>query len=115
MKIDYSKLLPAVFDGKDIEPCDTADNFFNEIGDGNFVKNSMDNTYLGFVCDQEVRLHTVVNRITIEFINGKPSEEILNKVKEWLDNTDEMNDFVVNVWTESKTKIVAQYYWNPYV
>lgn len=115
MNVDYSKLLPALFNGKDIDSYDTIEAFFDEFGDGNFVCNRLCDTFLGFIDNQEVRVHVVANRLSVEFIDGKPSEEQLNKIEMWFKGDDEMTDFVVSPWKENNHKVIIQYYWNPYV
>ena len=110
MENDYSKLLPTLFNGKDLDNLDYVESFYREFGRGDYVGNSSNTTFLGFVEDQEVRLHFVANRITIQFIDGKPSKELMTKIGKWL--TEEDNPGLISsVWEESDSEIVAQYYW----
>ena len=110
MEIDYSKLLPALFNGKDLETLAFTQEFFNKFSDECFTGNSWGQTYLGFADNQEVRLHYVANRITIQFINGKPSKELIAKISKWL-TEDNNPGLVSSVWEENGTDIIAQYYW----
>ena len=57
MENDYSKLLPTLFNGKDLDNLDYVESFYREFGRGDYVGNSYNTTFLGFVEDQEVRLH----------------------------------------------------------
>lgn len=113
MEIDFSKLLPALFDDKDICLCDWMEDFFNEF-DGTYCCNSQGTTFVGFIQDHEVRIHSVVNRLEVDFINGKPSEELLQKVEKFFSINDENGPFVCSVW-KGGTYMKAQYYYNPNV
>lgn len=110
MEIDYSKLLPALFNGKDLEALTFTEDFFNNFGDGGFAGNSGGQTFLGFAENQEVRLHYVANRISIQFIDGIPSKDLMAKIKDWL-TEENSSGLISSFWEESDSEIVAQYYW----
>lgn len=113
MELDFSKLLPALFNDKDICLCDWMEQFFDEF-DGTYCCNSHGTTFVGFIQDHEVRIHSVVNRMEISFINGKPSEELVEKVKNFINIDVDDGVFVNSLWKEGNT-INIQYYYNPNV
>lgn len=69
MEKDFSKLLPALFNDKDLCFTELMENFFAEF-DGTYCCNVQGTTFVGFIDDQEVRVHAVVNRIELEFYDG---------------------------------------------
>ena len=112
METDFSKLLPALFNDKDLCLCDMMENFFAEF-DGVYCCNSQGTTFVGFIKDQEIRVHSVANRIELTFTNGKPSSELLHDIQQWLDVWEENDAYIVTVWLEDYHTVIAQYYWNP--
>lgn len=112
MKTDYSKLLPALFNDKDLCLSDTMEYFFAEF-DGVYCCNSQGTTFVGFIKDQEIHIHSVANRLEIKFTNGNPSQDMLKDIQQWLDVYGENDAYIVTVWLEDDHTIIAQYYWNP--
>lgn len=109
MKKDFSKLLPALFNDKDLCFTELMENFFAEF-DGAYCCNSQGTTFVGFIQDHEVRIHCVANRLEVDFINGKPSEELLKKVEKFFSIDEENSPFVCNAW-KGNTYIKLQYYY----
>lgn len=114
MEKDFSKLLPALFNDKDICLCDWMENFFEEF-DGTFCSNSQGDTFVGFIKEHEVYIHSVVNRLEIKFNHCSPSDELLEKVADFLSFSEDDCDgpYISNIWKEDENTIIAQYYWNP--
>lgn len=110
MEKDFSRLLPALFNDKDLCLCDTMENFFADF-DGVYCCNSQGTTFVGFIKDHEIRVHSVANRLEIKFTNGKPPSELLDSIQQWLDVLD--NAYIVAVWLEDDKTIISQYYFNP--
>lgn len=111
MEKDFSKLLPALFNDKDLCFTELMENFFEEF-DGTYCCNVQGTTFVGFVDDQEVRIHAVVNRIELEFTDGKPSWAFIDKIVKWFEETIDNERFAHSVWKLEDDRVVAQYYWN---
>lgn len=79
--------------------------------DGTYCCNVQGTTFVGFIDDQEVRVHAVVNRIELEFTDGKPSWVSIDKIVKWFEETIDNKRFTHSVWKEDD-RVVAQYYWD---
>lgn len=86
------------------------ENFFAEF-DGTYCCNTQGTTFVGFIDDQEVRVHAVANRFELEFTDGKPSWVSIDKIVKWFEETIDNKRFTHSVWKEDD-RVVAQYYWN---
>lgn len=106
MEKDFSKLLPALFNDKDLCFAELMENFLQSLTEHIVVM------YMApRLLDQEVRVHVVVNRIELEFTDGKPSWVSIDKIVKWFEETIDNKRFTHSVWKEDD-RVVAQYYWN---
>lgn len=117
METDFSKLFPAVFDDKDILGSDWVGSFFDEFG-GDAASNSACNTFVGFIRlgheEHEIRVHFVVNRLTVEFTCGKPSKELVDKIFQFFSIAiDDDSSLISTSWLEDYKTIIFQYYHKP--
>lgn len=116
MDIDYSRLFPAVFNDKDIMGMDWVNTFFTEFN-GDAASNSAYNTFVGFLHGEyEVRVHFVVNRLTVEFTCSKPPKELVDKIIKFfsIDPQDETSPIISVSWMDGVTTINFQYYHKPF-
>ena len=117
MEKDFSRLFPAVFNDKDLLGSEWVGSFFDEFN-GDASSNSSCNTFVGFIHfeheEQEIRVHFVVNRLTVEFTCGKPSKELVNKILQFFSiGTEDYHSLISTSWLENDTTIVFQYYHKP--
>ena len=110
MSIDTSKLLPAVFNDKDLCGYDWVEEYFEDYG-ATFVSNNKCDTFIGFINDCEVKIHIVVNRLTVEFVDCKPDVNFVNRTEFFFSvyGDDENMPFVSVHWREENV-IIFQYY-----
>lgn len=110
MEKDYSTMLPAIFNDKDLVGYDWVEDFYNTFG-SNFVCNRYCNTFVGFIVeDYEVQVHFFVNRLTVQFLWCKPSQNVIDDIIEFFSLDDE--HFCSSVWQDSDM-INFQYYCKP--
>lgn len=110
MSIDTSKLLPAVFNDKDLCGYDWVEEYFEDYGAA-FVSNSKCDTFIGFINNYEVKIHIVVNRLTVEFVDCNPDDNFVNRTEFFFSvYGDEENMPFVSVQWREKNVIIFQYY-----
>lgn len=112
--MDYSKLVPAPFDDKDLIGMDWIETFFDR-HDGSYSINRKLNTFVGFIGGKyEVRIHFSANCLTVEFIHCTPPQEIINEVVEFFDYEEMAKQGVLcHHWKEAPNTLVFQYYHEP--
>lgn len=110
--VDCSKLLPALFNDKDLVGIDSAEAFF-VFFDGEFASNGACTTFVGFLYGKyEVRLQTVANRIVVEFTHDMVSKDLMERVVAFFTITP--HDIVCKAWKEGTSRAVFQYYYKKF-
>lgn len=109
---NYSKLLPALLDNKDIDGNDLVDDFFSHF-DGHYGANRSFTTYVGFLNGEtEVRVHLVANRLSVELTQCTvPSDKLIADIISFFTNDIAEAPYTCTHWMESPTAINFQYYW----
>lgn len=112
---DYSKLLPALLDEKDIKADDLVDDFFSHFG-GQYSSNKTSTTYVGFLNGEtEVRVHLVANRLSVELTQCTvPSDELIADIISFFTHDAVEASYTCTHWMESPTAINFQYYWEEF-
>lgn len=109
---DFSRLLPALLDERDIEAYNLVNDFFSHF-DGQYASNMASTTYIGFLYGEtEVRVHLVANRLSVELTQCTvPSDKLIADIISYFTNDAAEGPYICAHWMESSTAINFQYYW----
>ena len=107
-KEDCSKLLPVLICNREVDGESWIIDFFDHFS-GLCAFNKESTTFVGFLNGKtEVRVHLVVNRISVELAQCTvPSDKLIENIVKYFSNT----EYACAHWMETPTTINFQYYW----